>query len=206
MNTPELSPASLRRERTRSSILREAMVLMEESGLDGIRIRELARRLDYSPAALYRYFPKQEEIVSTLAAEAMAMLYEELESPRAAGDEDPLVALGVAYLRFAEAEPERFRLLFIHIPSDRSSLTQPTRADSPYSLVLEAVRDALNGGRIKSDLDPEHAAYTLWSLVHGMAILRSTHLKDFKADFDSTHRAVLELLIDGWHPEKRRSS
>ena len=173
---------------------------MKESGLDGIRIRELARRLDYSPAALYRYFPNQEDVVSTLAAEAMAMLYEELESAGAPGDVDPLVALGIAYLRFAEAEPERFRLLFLHLPSDRSAVTQPTRADSPYTLVLKAVRDALTEGRIKQGLDPENAAYTLWSLVHGMAILRSTHLRDFKSDFDSIHRASIQLLIDSWRP------
>src|SRR5918996_3084074 len=180
MNKPERSPASLRRERTRSSILREAIVLMEESGLDGIRIRELARRLDYSPAALYRYFPNQEDIVSTLAAEAMAMLYEELKSAAGGGDrdQDPLVALGMAYLCFAEAEPERFRLLLIHLPSDRSALTQPARADSPYTLVLKAVRGAQAEERIRRDLDSENVAYTLWSLVHGMAILRSTHLKD----------------------------
>ena len=195
----------MRRERTRASILREAMVLMEESGIEGIGIRELARRLDYSPAALYRYFPRHEDIVSTLATDSMAMLYEHLAGATENADQDPLVALGEAYVRFAESEPVRFRLLFVHLPSRRTSLEEPASQRSPYTIVLEAVRDALAEGRIAQDLDPGNAAYTLWSLVHGMGVLRSTHLRDFEADFEAIHRSSLQLLIDSWKPHGRDS-
>jgi AcrR family transcriptional regulator len=197
------SPGAVRRERTRSSILREAMVLMEESGIEGVGIRELARRLDYSPAALYRYFPRHEDIVSTLAADSMALLYEHLANATDKTDQDPLVALGEAYLRFAESEPVRFRLLFVHLPSHRTSIEEPASQRSPYAIVLGAVRDALADGRIAHDLDPENVAYTLWSLVHGMGVLRSTHLRDFEADFDALHRSSLQLLIDSWKPRER---
>ena len=178
---------------------------MEESGIDGVGIRELARRLNYSPAALYRYFPRHEDIVSTLATDSMAMLHEHLANATDNTDQDPLVALGEAYLRFAESEPVRFRLLFVHLPSRRALLEEPASRRSPYALVLEAVRDALAAGRIAQDLDPENVAYTLWSLVHGMGVLRSTHLRDFEADFDAIHRSSLQLLIDSWKPRERDS-
>jgi AcrR family transcriptional regulator len=179
------------------------MALMEESGIGGVGIRELARRLDYSPAALYRYFPRHEDIISTLAAESMAMLYEQLATAKDDGDQDPLVALGEAYLRFAETETVRFRLLFVHLPSGRTSIEEPSREGSPYTIVLQAVREALAEGRIARGLDPEDLAYTLWSLVHGMGVLRSTHLQHFEADFDAIHRSALQLLIDSWRPRER---
>jgi AcrR family transcriptional regulator len=205
MDKSEQSPGRVRRERTRTSILREAMVLMEESGIQGVGIRELARRLDYSPAALYRYFPGHEDIISTLAADSMALLYEHLANATDNTDQDPLLALGEAYLRFAESEPVRFRLLFVHLPSRRTSLEEPASQSSPYSIVLGAVRDAVAEGRILHNLDPETVAYTLWSLVHGMGILRSTHLRDFDVDFDALHRSSLRLLIDSWKPRERNS-
>jgi hypothetical protein len=53
-------------------------------------------------------------------------------------------------------------------------------------------------------LDAESVAYTLWSLVHGMAVLESTHLRGFDADFTRVHRVALEHLVNSWEPAKRK--
>jgi AcrR family transcriptional regulator len=192
-----------RRNRTRAAILNEALALMRRSGVEAIGIRELARRLDYSPAALYRYFGSREDIVATLAAESMGLLGERLRAVDGAGPE-ALVSLGEAYLAFAAEEPVRFRLLFVDLPSSRTSLRQLPPTDSPYVLVLEAATRAKAEGRITRDLDAESVAYTLWSLVHGMAVLESTHLRGFDANFARAHRVALEHLVNSWTPARRK--
>ncbi len=182
-------------------------------GVEGIGLRELARRLDYSPAALYRYFESREEIVAALTQESMALLAERLQA--AAGNRaavaadpgvDPLIAVGEAYLAFAGEEPERFRLLFSELRSQRHSLAELPAGASPYQVLLDGVGDAIAEGRIARELDVESIAFMLWSLVHGMAVLRSTHLRDFEADFDSLARLALERLIASWASDPGRGA
>jgi AcrR family transcriptional regulator len=209
----ESSGRERRRDRMRGAILAEALAILREVGLEGIGLREVARRLDYSPAALYRYFESREEIVAALAQESMALLGERLRA--AAGDRaavaadrgvDRLIAVGEAYLAFAAQEPERFRLLFSGLPSRRRSLIELPASDSPYQVVLDVVSGAIAEGRIAREFDVESAAFVLWSLVHGMAVLRSTHLRDFDADFDSLQRLALERLIVSWAPDRGRGA
>ena len=42
----------------------------------------------------------------------------------------------------------------------------------------------------------ESVAFTLWSLVHGMAVLELTHLRGFEADFSGLHRQALAGAAD----------
>jgi hypothetical protein len=103
-------------------------------------------RLDYSPAALYRYFDNREQLTATLAADAMARLAERLRAAAGDGHTDPLLRLGEAYLAFAQEEPVRFRLLFVDLPSARMSLCELPPHDSPYRIVLAAARTAIAKG------------------------------------------------------------
>jgi AcrR family transcriptional regulator len=173
---------------------------MAEDGLDGVAIREVARRLDYSPAALYRYFDGRDQLIAALAAEAAGHLAERLRAVEAASAAERLRGIGLAYLSFADQEPTRFRLLFVELPSSRTTLAEGPPPRSPYAIVVGAARDAIESGGLTDTLDPEVVAYTLWSLVHGMAVLESTHLKGFSGDFDGAHRAALDLLIASWKP------
>lgn len=203
MPTGELGGRERRRSRTREAILREALAMMAEGGSGAIVLRELAQRLDYSPAALYRYFASREEIISTLAGESMAMLADYLRAAPDSGDIDPLGAVGLGYLAFAREEPVRFQLLFTEMPSTRSGLDDLAADGSAYAIVLGTARAAMNEGRIGSHLNAESVAYTLWALVHGMAVLEATHLRGFDAQFDCLHEQALDHLIQGWREPDR---
>ena len=205
MSTDETGGRARRRGRTREAILQQALALMAEGGVEAIALRELARRMDYSPAALYRYFASREEIISTLAAESMALLSEHLRATLVPGKADPLVLVGLGYLTFAREQPARFRLLFTDLPSIRSSLDDLAAGQSAYAIVLDLVRTAISTGQIQSHLDAESVAYTLWALVHGMAVLESTHLRRFDAQFDRVHKQALEQLVRSWQaPQSAR--
>ena len=179
---------------------------MGDSGVEGIGVRELARRLNYSPAALYRYFEDREQIISTLIADSMSLLGARLKGKANEAEADPLIAVGEAYLAFAKEEPLRFRLLFVDAPAARRSLKTIPPRESPYAIVLETARAAIAAGRISPDLDAETVAFTLWSLVHGMAVLESTHLHGFRADFGRAHRLALRHLANSWLPSRQQRS
>ncbi len=191
-----------RRGRVRSAIVAEALAIMESEGFSGVTLRALAERIDYSPAALYRYFGSREDIIAAVANESLGMLAEQLRAAARRSSDDTasesVTAVGLAYLRFAAEEPVRFRLVFAEGVSARSSLGEPPGEGSPYGVVLALVRDAIAEGRVRADLDAEAAAFALWSLVHGMAVLEATHLREFDAEFARIHAHALAQLIAGW--------
>lgn len=156
----------------RAALLREAGALLESSGADAISLRGLARALDVSHAAPSHHFPTRNALLTELAADGYAQLAEDLAAAMATTDRHLwLPATGRAYVRFALANPERYRLMFT------SRLTQsdcPDRlrdhASGAYHLLLQAVRQR------EPDVDP--ASYRMaaaelraWSLVHGAVML-----------------------------------
>jgi AcrR family transcriptional regulator len=189
-----------RRGRNRQAILDAALELIEQSGVDGWSMRELAGRVDYTPGALYRYFDSKSALLEALTSDAMQQLRARLAE--SGSDDGPLATLeelGLAYLDFAATRPTLFRLGLVQMPSRRTSLSTEPSADSPYAVVLAAVRAAVEADEIAADtaFTDEHIAFTIWATVHGMAVLEQTHLRGFDADFAAIHRPALRRLIAG---------
>jgi AcrR family transcriptional regulator len=193
-------------EETRQQILRAARKLVAKKGHENLSLREAARDAGFSPASLYEYFDGKDAIVAALAREAASSLSRALAfaSRRASRSKDSramLVELGLAYIAWAKENAEDFALLFDRLPSSRRSLKESPSADSPYALLLDAVRRAVEacgkGGK-SPELPVERFAYGLWATAHGMATLQRTHLAGFQSDFGAADRQVLEALVKGW--------
>src|SRR3712207_3539562 len=98
--------------------LRETLLRAAERMIDGdvsrsFSLRELAREAGVSHAPPYKHFTERAELVVALAERWMADFVAEQE--RAVGSGDPrtdLVAVGVAYVRYAERHPSRFATVF----------------------------------------------------------------------------------------------
>ena len=56
----------LRHQRIRGQILQAAKELLLENGHDNFSLRGIARRVQYSPAALYEYFDNKDHIIDEL--------------------------------------------------------------------------------------------------------------------------------------------
>jgi AcrR family transcriptional regulator len=190
-------------EETRQQILKTARSLVLKVGHERLSLREIARTAGFSPASLYEYFDGKDAIVQTLAARASGSLRLALDkaSKKPAGDDRArLAALGAAYVGWAKSHAEDFLLLFSQLPSKRQSFPEAPAVDSPYLLLLDAVRRARASSAvsIRDDEDVERFAYGLWAAAHGMAMLQLTHLKTFKADFTAADRKVFAALFEGW--------
>src|SRR3954468_4128407 len=57
------------REAVRRSILDAARELFVSEGFQNVSIRKIAERIEYSPAAIYGYFPSKDDIFFALAEE-----------------------------------------------------------------------------------------------------------------------------------------
>src|SRR6185503_17019443 len=89
----------------RPALLRAAAKVLEAEGREAVSLRDLARRAGVSHAAPYRHFADREALLAALAEEGFVLLAAELEGK-------PRREQAVAYVRFALANPGRFRLMF----------------------------------------------------------------------------------------------
>lgn len=118
----------------------------------------MARRAGVSHNAPYRHFPDRDSLLAELAAQGFRELGEALAARQ--GRE-----MGEAYVHFALAHPNRFRLMFggrLEL-ARHASLAEASRAT--YEALLGAFRAQ------PSIAEPEKAAAAAWSLVHGLAHL-----------------------------------
>src|SRR5499426_3398208 len=62
------------REAVRRAILDAARELFTAEGYQNVSIRKIAERIEYSPAAIYSYFPSKDDIFFALAEEGFHLL------------------------------------------------------------------------------------------------------------------------------------
>lgn len=144
--------------RLRETLIDEAAAAIDEHGIDALSLRELARRAGVSHAAPAHHFGDRSGLLTAIAADGFERLADALG---AAGDD--FVEAGVAYVRFANAEPGRFAVMF------RTELLKPD--DS----ALEAARDRAGGilasGAVGALGGARADRLAAWSIVHGFATL-----------------------------------
>lgn len=144
-----------------------ALSLVAEKGPKGFTLTEAARRAGVSAAAPYRHFADKAELLATVAEQGFADLHAALVAA-ADGASDPtarVVELGRAYVRWAVAHPDHYRVMF---GSEISKADHPALADAADRAFGDLL-DAIAG--LVDDQDPRAVAAPLWALVHGVASL-----------------------------------
>jgi AcrR family transcriptional regulator len=102
------------RDATRRAILDAALALFIENGYEHVSMRNIAGRVEYSPAALYGYFASKDEIFYALAEEGYRLLG--AKQFTAASSDDPLDDVRSTAWRlyeFSREQPEYFALVFL---------------------------------------------------------------------------------------------
>lgn len=163
-------------ERLRAALMEAAAeLLLEHGSAQRLSIRSITARAGVSPTALYLHFDSKEELVRAVSIAAFQELWEFMRQAVDAHEGDPraqLVAMGAAYIDFAEQRPGHYRILFA-TPGRMTASGPPgppeedpgTRA---LDLLLGATAQCLAPGR-----DPQPVAQQLWIGVHGFVMLRS---------------------------------
>src|ERR1043166_5877468 len=106
------------RQAVRRAILDAARELFVSEGFQHVSIRKIAERIEYSPAAIYSYFPSKDDIFFALAEEGFRLLGD----PGQPGAQieltklPPLDRVRSIFLRlyeFSREQPQYFALMFM---------------------------------------------------------------------------------------------
>lgn len=194
------------RQELRVKILNAARELFAKRGYEAVTMREIARRIEYSPTALYGHFVDKETLFRELCrqdfSEFAQSLLREVSSVH-----DPVEQLchaGIMYLSFAEHYPEHYRLMFLaehpDIPPTEAERNDPTQ--NAYIFLRALVVVLIDSGALRPELkDVDLVAQTIWAVVHGAAALdvnrkQTADWLDMKPR-PARFQATLELVLRG---------
>jgi AcrR family transcriptional regulator len=192
------SPRDRRHDLNRQKILDIARSLLLTEGLEGISMRALAEKADYSPAALYKYFDSKEAIVETLRQEAWQMMAAYEPDPPPAGMTslaDQYVQSGRNYIRFASQYPEYYQLIMSTSETGPNSLEE-FKQHPNFVELLRFVEAAVVGGEfeVPQGYAPIHLAMLSWFAVHGISMLKLTMMNKCQDEFEAISLEVLEMV------------
>ena len=123
-SSARLGKAQYHHPNLRQALLDQALLMIAESGGPHFSLRELAKEVGTTHAAVYRHFADRSALLDALTASGFARLssYQQRELDKA--DPEPLeqlVALALAYVRFAIENPGFFALLFNARPDEATA-------------------------------------------------------------------------------------
>lgn len=150
--------------------VREALAVIERSGVEALSLREVARRLGVSHQAPYRHFPSRDHLLAEIVRRSFQQLTDRLEArPPADDPHTDLTGLGRAYLEHAGRHPLAYRLMFgTPLPPAADHPAMASAARRAFDVVRCAVA-ALHAGDDDRQVDVE--ALVVWGKVHGLASL-----------------------------------
>jgi AcrR family transcriptional regulator len=187
-----------------NALRRAAVGVIEERGLSGFSLREVARRAGVSHNAPAHHFGDVRGLLTSLAAEGFQTLHQALVEA-AAGHDDPverLTAIGEAYVQMGRSHPAHCDVMFRGDLLDHDDPELDAAGRAAYAMLEDAVRTVIESEGLAADLD--EAAWLCWSAMHGLVMLepniaRINAQNDGRSETATRHlsRRFTALIMDG---------
>jgi AcrR family transcriptional regulator len=194
-----------RRERvkseTRDKILDAARELFISEGYEGVSMRQVAEKIEYSPTAIYLHFADKEELFHELVHEDfahLAMVFQSAAMPR--NPVDRIREIGRTYVEFGTHYPNHYKLMFMtpHPPAeldDRDHEIKGNPESDAYAFLKLSVQQAIGAGYFRDDLrDADLISQTMWAAVHGVISLQIAKCNDVWVDWRPMEQRVTLML------------
>jgi len=195
----------------RNALVSEALRLLEQAGHSDFALRDLARRVGVSAAALYAHFADKNALLAAVAAAGFIRLKAALESA-IGSDGDPaeqFLAMGSAYVRFGMDHPALYKLMFAseELPAKRGEYPDLQAAAEAAFDLLTGMLARMQRRAILRPGNPEADGLSVWAHVHGLTSLIITGHVECAGDPAPPAAEVVTLslttLLDGMRSPAR---
>jgi AcrR family transcriptional regulator len=182
----------------RGALLIAAEEELAEKGVEGFTLRGCAKRAGVSHAAPAHHFKDAGALLTALAAVGFERLTASMRARQGRASVDAherLLASGLGYIDFAEANPALFKLMF---GSDRPAAADEdliTRGSAAFMTLVEGIAAIRGDDPLSSPAGLTDIA-AAWSLVHGFSHLSIAGKMPFLGSLLKKDRdAVLARII-----------
>jgi AcrR family transcriptional regulator len=160
----------------REQILHESLTIISRSGLRGLSMAELARRVGIVPSAIYRHFPSKQRLIAALFEHLRDRVFANIEEA-GTSTTDPVERLhvilmqNVSLIRHFQAIP---RIIMSDSVFSGSVEIRRLAYDLVRSIQTRLAKIITEGqirGQIRSELDPHAVAVLFWGIMPPMTIL-----------------------------------
>ena len=183
------------RASARQAVLAATEALLLEGGSESVSIRRVSARCGYSAPTIYHHFGDKNGLIDAVLERRFRHMLELMQAiPR---EDDParyLREVAVAFVRFAVANPDHYRLL--NVDRAHQSPEAVPSAEAARAIAKEALGELLREGTLATP-DLEGAFQVLWSMLHGLISLHLLRPDHARADnlvdlaLDTVERGLL---------------
>ena len=191
------------RSETRDKILDAARELFVTEGYDGVSMRRVAEKIEYSPTAIYVHFANKEELFLELCHSDYHRLAESFVKLAQIPDPvEKLRQIGRAYIEFGLKNPNHYRMMFMtahpHLPGMvEEEMGKGNPEEDAYEFLRMTVEEAMRAGAFRDDLtDADMIAQTLWAASHGVVSLQIAKCVDNWVPWCPVERRT-DVMLDG---------
>jgi AcrR family transcriptional regulator len=155
----------------REALLEASLEILDESGVDAITIREVARRTGVSHAAPVNHFKDREALLTEVAVGLYSDLWQSISDGMekgSAGGFERVEAFAFALIDYGLTTPNRYRMLWRR---DLINTKDPRMIEVSDGLYGRLIRE-ISAARKSEEFDDHTFAIGLWSMAHGYVSLR----------------------------------
>ena len=190
------------REAVARSILDAARDLFVAEGYQNVSIRKIADRIEYSPAAIYSYFPSKDDIFFALAEEGFRLLIESGRHDEPEDQSDPLAGLRRPFwtlFRFSRTHPEYFALMFVDRTVPRISRHWEGLAfvREMKAQIAERIQKAVDTGIFPPGTHPQTVFAILTAAAMGPSVMQLCNRLAAGDDSEALARDTIEAALTG---------
>jgi AcrR family transcriptional regulator len=182
-------------------IMDAAMRMFVEAGYEKTSIRNIAEKIEYSPATIYLYYKDKDELLYDVQAQGFAQLLELFQQK--ATDKDPfkkLAQMSKAYVEFGMGHPDIYDLMFIiRAPMNKveEEGSKWVNGEACFQYLVVTLEECIEKGLIKFT-DKMVGALSIWSMLHGLVSL-NVRCRIKVSDLDEADiPGVIDISIDSY--------
>jgi len=192
------------REAVRRAILDAARDLFVSEGYQNVSIRKIAERIEYSPAAIYGYFPSKDDIFFALAEEGFRRLGGKADPDRrrqldALAPLDRIREMFWHVYEFSREHPQYFALMFVDrdVPRISREYERFAFVRDMKSEIVARIQECIDTGALPASLNAAVVCRLVTMSVLGLAAMRLSDRLGPAEHADVAAHDVLNAVLAG---------
>ena len=192
-------------EQRKAEIVAATLKLAFEVGPDGITTEHIASKVGISQAAVFRHFPRKEDIWTAVIGWIGDRLVQRWGKVLDSSSDpiDQLHAVFGTQLGLIQRTPAIPAILFsreLHVRNRSLRSAVKTLLERFHSLLREILDSGVRDGTLRADLDTVDAAFVIIALVQGLAVRWS--LSERRFDLVEEGDRLLAMVLQGFIAER----